>query len=423
MCETANPPVLPPAGSRRRRLWELDHQCHCPVVGVCLPLESLRRLVGKAVRGKAVADDYEVHVGAVAECMRRNRLSELLQDELDTRYALELQRFRAAKAAPAVAELWEQAVAAGDVAGALWAALTHARCDADLQSRICRDMHMLQHQAGARVQVDLARFHAVLDENAVLARELARAQERSTRLLAEKSEEIARLQAHLVRSRADSLAKDLSAGQLQEQLVALRAAAPEREHNLRLQARIAQMAQRQGEQDGQIANLRLQLAAANRALEGALRAPCASLPGGPVRSPQPQPVAVRLGQQVVLCVEGRSGNLAGYRDVVERVGGRFAHHDGGLEDSASVLDASLAAADLVICQTGCISHNAYWKVKDFCKRTGKRCVFVDNPSTSSLVRSLEQIASQDKGAVLSHNAALQHGDAFQPQGAHDGQGT
>jgi hypothetical protein len=132
---------------------------------------------------------------------------------------------------------------------------------------------------------------------------------------------------------------------------------------------------------------------------------------------------VRLSQQVVLCVGGRSGNLAGYRDVVERVGGRFAHHDGGLEDSASVLDASLAAADLVICQTGCISHNAYWKVKDFCKRTGKRCVFVDNPSTSSLVRSLEQIATQDKGAVLSHNAALPHGDAIQPQGAHDGQGT
>jgi len=421
MCETANPPVLPPTGSRRRRLWELDHQCHCPVVGVCLPLETLRRLVGKAVRGKAVADDYEVHVGAVAECMRRNRLSELLQDELDTRYALDLQRFRAAKTTLAVTNLWEQAVAAGDVAGALWAALTHARCDAELQSRICRDMHMLQHQAGARVQVDLERFHAVLDENAVLARELARAQERSTRLLAEKSEEIARLQAHLVRSRADSLAKDLTAGQLQEQLVALRAAAPEREHNLRLQARIAQMAQRQEEQDGQIANLRLQLATANRSLEAALRAPCANLPSGPARSPQP--VAVRLSQQVVLCVGGRSGNLAGYRDVVERVGGRFAHHDGGLEDSASVLDASLAAADLVICQTGCISHNAYWKVKDFCKRTGKRCVFVDNPSTSSLVRSLEQIASQDKGAVLSHNAALPHGDAFQPQGAHDGQGT
>ena len=33
----------------------------------------------------------------------------------------------------------------------------------------------------------------------------------------------------------------------------------------------------------------------------------------------------------VLCVGGRSGNAASHRDVVERVGGRFAHHDGGLD--------------------------------------------------------------------------------------------
>ena len=71
---------LPAIGSRRRRLWDLPHSCHCPVVGVCLPLETLRRLVSKASGGQVMADDYEVHVAAVAECARRNRLSELLQE-------------------------------------------------------------------------------------------------------------------------------------------------------------------------------------------------------------------------------------------------------------------------------------------------------------------------------------------------------
>ena len=65
-------------GSRRRRLWELSHECHCPLVGVCIPLDTLRRIVNKALSGKALANDYEVHVGAVAECMHRNRLSEAL---------------------------------------------------------------------------------------------------------------------------------------------------------------------------------------------------------------------------------------------------------------------------------------------------------------------------------------------------------
>ena len=88
---------------------------------------------------------------------------------------------------------------------------------------------------------------------------------------------------------------------------------------------------------------------------------------------------------------GRGGNVATYRELIERVGGRFSHHDGGLEDSPSLLGVRLAAADIVICQTGCISHNAYRRVKDFCKRTDKRCVFVENPSTASLVRGLEQV--------------------------------
>lgn len=42
------------------------------------------------------------------------------------------------------------------------------------------------------------------------------------------------------------------------------------------------------------------------------------------------------------------------------------HHDGGEEDHIARLDHTLAAADLVICQTGGISHDAYWRVKDHC---------------------------------------------------------
>ena len=71
--ENGTPQANAPTSSRRRRLWELTHACHCPVVGVCIPLDTLRRLVNKALGGKALADDYEVHVGAVAECMHLPR--------------------------------------------------------------------------------------------------------------------------------------------------------------------------------------------------------------------------------------------------------------------------------------------------------------------------------------------------------------
>jgi chromosome segregation ATPase len=54
--------------------------------------------------------------------------------------------------------------------------------------------------------------------------------------------------------------------------------------------------------------------------------------------------------------------------------------------AAENLEASLEAADLVICQAGCMSHGAYWRVQDHCKRTGKACVLVEKPDALNIVR-------------------------------------
>ena len=40
------------------------------------------------------------------------------------------------------------------------------------------------------------------------------------------------------------------------------------------------------------------------------------------------------------------------------------------------LTEALAAADLVLCQTGCLSHDDYWRVQDYCARSGKRCLLL-----------------------------------------------
>jgi hypothetical protein len=62
---------------------------------------------------------------------------------------------------------------------------------------------------------------------------------------------------------------------------------------------------------------------------------------------------------------------------------------------SQALEASLVAADLVICQTGCLSHGEYWRVQDHCKRTGKTCVLVEQPEAVRIVRihRLEAIAA------------------------------
>lgn len=374
--------ILP--GSRRRRLWELPKSAHCPVIGVCLPLGLLRRLVNKALKGQAQADDYALHVGAVSECASRSPLSELLQRELEQRYAGTIQRFRTARSQTAVAALWADAVAAGDVCGALWASLTHPRCDVPLQEAICRDMHMLQHQAGAAVRVDLQRFQQLQDENLALGRELADVQQRITRLLQDKQAELDQLTAALMQARADAIGKDTRIAALAVELQQLHARIPGLHKRNELAQRLEQMVERNRELERRNTAL-----AQQRDRLAASEAPPAADPVAATPAViDPAPPAIALQQQQVLCVGGRNGNVCSYRELIERSGGHFLHHDGGQEASINLLDASLAAADLVICQTGCISHNAYWRVKDYCKRTGKPCVFIDNPSISSLARGL-----------------------------------
>jgi hypothetical protein len=58
-------------------------------------------------------------------------------------------------------------------------------------------------------------------------------------------------------------------------------------------------------------------------------------------------------------------------------------------------ETSLAEADLVICQTGCLSHDDYWRVQDHCKRTGKACVVVAQPDAVRIVR-IHQVTSREK---------------------------
>ena len=91
----------------------------------------------------------------------------------------------------------------------------------------------------------------------------------------------------------------------------------------------------------------------------------------------------------VLCVGTQGAHAAVAQRVVEMVGGHFLHHDGDADDGEhdhDALEASLVAADLVICQTGCLSHGAYWRVQDRCRRTGKQCVLVAQPDVAKVVR-------------------------------------
>lgn len=395
MCSPDTPddaptPLNPPVGSRRKRLWELPAQCHCPLIGVCLPLDLMRRVLSKVLAGGTVADDYELHVGVVSQCGARNLISEAMQRELERRHVRVIRQFQQAKSSDAVRALWRDAVQAGDASGALWAALSHPRCDTELLEDVCRDIHMIQHQAGATQRADLNRLDALARQQRELTQALARANERLVQLQAERAAEQERHAAHLMQLRADAIRKDTLLATLHTELAELRQAMPELQSRQHLSQRVAELMARNRALDAELAELKHRQERQEREAEAAERSARRQV----ALPPAPAEPAPSLGERSVLCVGGRMGSISIYRDMVERHGGRFAHHDGGIEDNPHRLDASLAAADLVICQTGCLSHNAYWLVKDHCKRTGKRCVYLDKPSLASFARGLAQLPAE-----------------------------
>lgn len=230
----------------------------------------------------------------------------------------------------------------------------------------------------------------IAQEHRVLLSAYARAQARCSTQLTEQAARIAELEAQLMRTQAQVVIRDTKLALVREELAELSAAAPGLPTRVKLARRVEWLSERV--QDLMRELLRLQWV------------PAPSGSGKPVlQAGLLAGVREKSVLYVGLALTPSSGQDRGQvvgganaaQQAIEQAGGRFLHHAGGDDgfDDVAALEASLVAADLVICQTGCVSHDAYWRVHDHCKRTGKQCVLVDQPQAMHFIRK-EVLASQ-----------------------------
>lgn len=92
--------------------------------------------------------------------------------------------------------------------------------------------------------------------------------------------------------------------------------------------------------------------------------------------------------KTVLYVGGIRRMVPYYRQLIERHGGQFLHHDGGKEIARRLLPSMSTCADAVFCPIDCVSHDACHCVKKFCKRYQKPFVPMRSASLSALARGL-----------------------------------
>ncbi|WP_016834209.1 DUF2325 domain-containing protein [Herbaspirillum lusitanum] len=193
-------------------------------------------------------------------------------------------------------------------------------------------------------------------EQRAMVSHLARVQRRCSAVIQEQAAEIASLKAQTMRLRAAVIARDSALAWAYEDRAALEAAIPDLPQRATLVRRVKELSKR---------------------LEELMREKLL-----PVYAP------------------AISSTMTGEREKRESV-------ESAESGELSGLEAAIVAADLVICQTGCLSHGAYWRVQDHCKRTGKTCMLVEQPASVRIVR----IHQDGDGGSSSGSALEQHAPA------------
>lgn len=214
-----------------------------------------------------------------------------------------------------------------------------------------------------------ADFDCLAGEHRAVVSHLGKVQRRCSELVAQQASEIERLRGEVIRLRAEAIVRQSALAYAREDLAALRASIPGLPKRIALARRVEALM-------GRIQELMRD--------RHSMRATASNEPSVTFA---PSTTLANLREKAVLCL-GRDEPGADFaRRMVEVAGGQFILHavaDRDQDDAA--LEASLVAADLVICQAGCVSHDAYWRVQDHCRRTGKECVLVDQPRVLDFLR-------------------------------------
>lgn len=438
---TADPVATPPKkGLARAKLWTLDKKYHCLIIGTCLSVSELSKIARRFRFNTRGGDDYGKHVEAVGCCATRNEVSETLQKALDKRYVAALASFAADRDEAAVLSRWNGCLARGEVAGPLWAAISHKHAGPEVRHAAYAAVHMLSHQVGAGLAADVRRLDFLEQDNNRLRLELAGTRATLAQRAELSDDEHRRLKEEVVALRAENVTLTRAAERLERlengvTLIELsRKLLSLSGENRALQSTAARadgLAERverlQAEGDAaraECARLHQERTVLERLLLDAAAAPAeapetdgrADCPGEGdcLRCAEKPPLS---RSRCILCVGGRTSLLSHYRALAERLGIRLIHHDGGQEEALSRLPEMIASADAVLCPTDCVGHAAYYSLKQHCRKSGKPCLLFKGAGVTSFAFALSRLSAGESSLPTFRQLDddLPHRDSVQSQ--------
>lgn len=384
-------PARPEPGARRR-IWEIIGASHCSVIGTCLTLAELRKLVRRTgfLVKEARFSDYQIHGLFVEQMHSENVVSRATQKHLDVKFEGAIRKAKALDGDEAFVDYWQTAVDNGFVPGAYWALITHPYLPTSMEMRIFGDVHMMSHICGASHRGDAREIAEARREKADLARRL-------TGVIGERSDEIARQRTEI--ERLTKLVRELEP--LTEECDRLRQAGEAG----RRESRVAELDLELGALREENAALRLDRGRLERQCERLKARRSAPRIADDERrrevvphSSEEMDIAVAaqdlpkdLCGRCLLYVGGRPRTVCRLQQMVERQNGSLLHHDGGVEHSRAILSDLVRKADAVFFPVDCVSHRAVGAVKSLCESHGIPYCPLRSASAAAFEKAIEEL--------------------------------
>ena len=398
---------------QRKKIWEIDECYQCAMVGTCLSRSEMRQLSRERVFSiDQNTDDYELHSYFIRISRQPDIRGKALHRYIVRKYRRATSKYFRVSTDAEIEDLWKEDVAEGRIDSAWWAVLTQPRASMELTGRLYGQLHMLGHDClnsyfrKKQVIAELKEKVAILEE--VLTSERHARVREKRQLKEDLSVMESEMDNHTVVLRENQYFRDLTK-ELKERIDQLTSA------NIYLQkasleAKVTEVTNELGQVREELSEATARLTEMNTQQRSVLLQnqelanELASLEGiilqhigkeDPCEKCNDQHTEKCPGQNLcgrtVLYVGGLNKMVPHYRQLVEKLGGRFMHHDGGKEVSRNLLPKMLVTADAVFCPIDCVSHDACHCVKKICKHYQKPFVLMRSSSLSSLAKGLADI--------------------------------
>ncbi len=405
----------PRCGHSRKKLWQLESSLHCSVIGTCLSMEELKQFHRKFKLDAVIAKtEYSLHRNFVHIAKTNSYQSKHIQKYLDKKYRTSLRKFTKVKADKADKELlilWDEAVTTGEIAAAYWAVITHPNISESLENHIYGEIHMLSHISGTRVRLDMQQHHQLQHLTQTLQQQLAETKSNLTAQINEKNNLNKQIssqqkQTDLYKEKYNKIKTQLDILQDTQHLKTLKQKLDEYESKYtkqqkrleRMEANVVKwkdLALQSGDQYIDLKQEHIQQKAEINILKTTLQ----ELSNQQATSCSKQnecQLSSNLCGRCILYVGGRSRQCAHFRTVVEQQNGQFLHHDGGLNDGRLRLGTLLPQVDAVFCPLDCVSHEAAYKIKKYCKKHDKKLVWLPRSSLAAFMRGLTEVKNESQ---------------------------